>query len=92
MFLLSNGDRFKTGKEIVTATSTCALDSVCQALATAYTDGSSTNPTIQRSDHMLCQLIRTMRGKNSGEEEVFKLDHLLLKNISKTSKEEISLK
>lgn len=33
--LLSNGARFKTGKEIVTTTNTCALDSVCQALATA---------------------------------------------------------
>lgn len=68
VFLLSNGGRFKTDKEIISATNTCALDSVCQALAIAYTDGSSINPIIQGSDHMLCQLIRTMRDKNSGEE------------------------
>ncbi|CAG9792744.1 unnamed protein product [Diatraea saccharalis] len=58
IILLSNGGRFTVDNEIVVTTNTCALDSVCQALAVSYIEGSTINQIIQESNHMLCQLIK----------------------------------
>lgn len=89
VFLLSNGGRFIIDNEIVVTTNTCALDSVCQALAVSYIDRSSINKIIQESDHMLCQLIKSMCEKDN--EDVYKIRTSLAKIYFKKLQKEATI-
>lgn len=69
--LLSNGSRLQIGDKKYILRNTCAMDSLCQALAIAYVDDYRISRTIQDSKHLFCKLIRLMTEKNT--EELYKV-------------------
>lgn len=71
VIFLSNGGWLQIDKKICILRNTCAIDSLCQALAIAYIDGYRISHTIHASENLFCKLVRLMSGRDT--EEVYKI-------------------